>query len=80
MKSGKKRKYPMTGYNPSWYLIFKNKGNIHEFGRGIKLLSQIMKCFERILDIRMRETVEPYLVEEQFGFRKRKATTELCSL
>ena len=51
--------------------IFKNKGNIHECGnyRGIKLLSQIMKRFERILDSRIRETVETYLSEEQFGFR-----------
>ena len=58
--------------------IFKNKGNIHECGnyRGVKLLSQIMKCFERILDSRMRETVEPYLGEEQFRFRKGKGTTD----
>ena len=58
--------------------IFKNKGNIHECGNyiGIKLLSQIMKCFERILDSRMRETVEPYLGEEQFRFRKGKGTTD----
>ena len=32
--------------------IFKNKGNIHKCGnyRGMKLLSQMMKCFKRILD------------------------------
>ena len=58
--------------------IFKNKVNIHECGnyRGIKFLSQIMKCFERILDSRMREIVEPHLGEEQFGFRKGKGTTD----
>ena len=58
--------------------IFKNKGNIYECGnyRGIKLLSQMMTCFERILDSRMRVFVEPYWGEEQFGFRKGKGTTD----
>ena len=44
--------------------------------RGIKLLSQMMKCFERILDSRIRGIVEPLLGVEQFGFRMGKGTTD----
>ena len=53
--------------------IFKKKGNIHECGnyRGIKLLLQLMKCLERIIDARIRMNVDEQLPgEEQFGFRK----------
>ena len=55
--------------------IFKKKGNIHESEcgnyRGIKLLLQLMKCLERIIDARIRMNVDEQLPgEEQFGFRK----------
>ncbi|CAB4025843.1 Hypothetical predicted protein [Paramuricea clavata] len=52
--------------------LYKSKRNIRECDnyRGIKLLSQMMKCFHKILDSRMRVFVEPYLGEDQFGFRK----------
>lgn len=47
--------------------IFKKKGNIYECGNylGTKLLFQMMKCSERVLDERIRVTVEPKLGEKQ---------------
>ena len=58
--------------------IFKKKGNIHECGnyRGIKLLLQLMKCLERIIDARIRLIVNEQLGEEPFGFRKGCGTTD----
>lgn len=58
--------------------VLTNKRNIHDCGnyRGIKLLSQMMKCFERILDRRIRDIMELQLGEEQFGFRSGKGTTD----
>ena len=61
--------------------IFKKKGNIHESEcgnyQGIKLLLQLMKCLERILDARIRMNVDEKLPgEEQFGFRKGCGTTD----
>ena len=60
--------------------IFKKKGNIHESEcgnyRGIKLLLQLMKCLERIIDARIRLIVNEQLGEEPFGFRKGCGTTD----
>ena len=57
--------------------IWKRKGDAQDPGkyRGITLLSHIMKLLERILDKRLREIVEPGLVEEQLGFRKGRGAT-----
>ena len=44
--------------------------------RGITLLSHIMKLLERILDNRLRESVEQELGEEQLGFRKGRGTID----
>ena len=51
---------------------------IHECAkhRGIKLMAQMMKCFERIMDTRMRPVVEPQLKEERFRFRKGSGTVD----
>ena len=42
--------------------------------RGIKLISQSMKLWERIIENRIREMVE--LRNIQFGFRRGMSTTE----
>ena len=49
------------------YIIFKGKGLVLECGnyRGIKLMSHTMKLWERIIENRIRETVE--LRNIQFG-------------
>ena len=56
--------------------IYKGKGSVLECGnyRGIKLMSNTMKLWERIIENRIREIVE--LGNIQFGFRKGMSTTE----
>ena len=56
--------------------IYKNKGNIMEYGsfQGIKLMSQIMKTCERIVDNRIRS--EMVISQEQFGFMKGRSTED----
>ena len=56
--------------------IYKGKGSILDCGnyRGIKLMSHTMKLLERIIENRIRETVE--LGNIQFGFRRGMSTTE----
>ena len=39
-------------------------------------MAQMMKCFERIMDTRMRPVVEPQLKEERFRFRKGSGTVD----
>lgn len=44
--------------------------------RGISLLSHVEKMYERILEKRLRETVEEKLEEGQYGFRPERGTTD----
>ena len=57
-------------------LIYKDKGDIQDCGnyRGIKLMSHIMKIWERIIDRRLRE--ETTIGDEQFGFIPGRGTTD----
>ena len=56
--------------------IFKNKGDILECNnyRGIKLMSQFMKPWERIIEARLKEIVN--IRDNQFGFRPGMSTTQ----
>src|SRR5580692_7598626 len=56
--------------------VYKGKGDALNCGfyRGIKLLDQVMKVFERILETRLRSKVK--LDDMQFGFRPGKGTTD----
>jgi hypothetical protein len=59
-------------------VIFK-KGDRKECSnyRGITLISQCAKIYERILEKRVRDQIENKLREEQYGFRKNRSTTDL---
>ena len=64
-------------WRKSWIIpLFKGKGDVHECKnyRGIKLLSQTMKVWERIVETRLRHMTK--IREKQFGFMPGKATTE----
>ncbi|KAK3545256.1 hypothetical protein QTP70_002579, partial [Hemibagrus guttatus] len=56
--------------------IFKNKGDVQSCSnyRGIKLMSQTMKVWERVVEARLRKVVE--ICEQQYGFMPRKSTTD----
>ncbi|KAK3542186.1 hypothetical protein QTP86_016881 [Hemibagrus guttatus] len=56
--------------------IFKNKGDVQSCSnyRGIKLMSHIMKLWERVVEARLRKIVE--ICEQQYGFMPRKSTTD----
>ena len=56
--------------------IYKGKGDIQDCGnyRGIKLMSHTMKTWERIMEVRLRRTVE--ISEEQFGFMPGRSTMD----
>ena len=58
-------------------LIWKRKGDVHDPRkyRGITLLSQVLKLFERVLDARIRRIVCDFVKEEQ-GFRKGRGTAD----
>ena len=58
--------------------IWKRKGDVQDPNkyRGITLLSHVMKLLERILDSRLRVTVEPQIGEEQQGFRLGRGTAD----
>lgn len=45
--------------------------------RGISLLCTASKVYERILERRLRETIEPTLEESQAGFRKGRKYTRV---
>ena len=59
-------------------LIWKGKGDVQDPGkyRGITFLSHLMKVLERILDGRIRNSVEMEIGEEQQKFRKGRGMTE----
>ena len=52
--------------------IWKGKGNVQDLGkyRGMMLLRHVMKVLERILDGRIKKSVEMEIREEQQGIRK----------
>ena len=56
--------------------FYKNKGDPLECGsyRGIKLLEQTLKLYERVLEVRIREQVN--IDAMQFGFMPGKGTTD----
>ena len=61
----------------SWIVnVYKGKGDALECGsyRGIKLLEQVMKVYERVLENRVRQKVE--INAFQFGFRSGCGTTD----
>ena len=57
-------------------VLYKGKGDALECGsyRGIKLLDQVMKVMERVIEKRIRSRVQ--LDEMQFGFRPGRGTTD----
>ena len=54
------------------------KGDVHDPGkyRGITLLSLVLKLLERVLDGRIRKTIEGEIGEVQQGFGKGRGTTD----
>jgi len=61
----------------SWIVnVYKGKGDALECGsyRGIKLLEQVMKVYERVLENRVRQKVD--INAFQFGFRSGCGTTD----
>ena len=73
MKDGK----VPNDWRKSWMVtVYKGKGDALECGsyRGIKLLDQVMKVFERVLEVRLRKRVK--IDEMQFGFSPGKGTTD----
>ncbi|KAK3530456.1 hypothetical protein QTP86_024366, partial [Hemibagrus guttatus] len=56
--------------------IFKNKGDVQSCSnyRGIKLMSNTMKLWERVVEARLRKVME--ICEKQYGFMPRKSTTD----
>src|SRR5208282_3981284 len=64
-------------WKKSWMIsMYKGKGDALECGlyRGIKLLDQVMKVFERGIERKMRNLVS--LDDMQFGFRPGRGTTD----
>src|SRR5678815_3694590 len=59
--------------------IYKGKGDAGSCNnyRGISLMDHLAKIYERILERRLREKVEPRLGEEQYGYRRGRSTTDL---
>ena len=54
--------------------MYKGKGNACGSYRGIKLLDQVMKVFERVMERKMRNLIR--LDDIQFGFRPGRDTTD----
>ena len=64
-------------WRKSWMVsVYKGKGNALECGsyRGIKLLDQVMKVLERVIERRVRDKVQ--IDGMQFGFRSGRDTTD----
>ena len=64
-------------WRKSWIIsIFKGKGSALECGlyRGIKLLDQVMKVFERVIEAKLKNLVK--LDDMQFGFRAGQSTMD----
>nr|XP_009597264.1 uncharacterized protein LOC104093243 [Nicotiana tomentosiformis] len=60
--------------------LYKNKGGMHSCNnyRDIKLLSHIMKFWERVVEARVRRTVS--VSDNQFGFMPGRSTMEAINL
>ncbi len=54
----------------------KTKGECMKY-RGISLINHAAKIHERILEKRIRTTIEPQLGEEQYGYRRDRSTIDL---
>ena len=56
--------------------MYKGKGNALECGsyRGSKLMDQVMKVLERVIERRVRDKVQ--IDGMQFGFRSGRGTTD----
>ena len=64
-------------WNRSYMInVYKGKGDALECGsyRGIKLLENVMKVFERVTEARLRQTL--HIDDMQFGFTPGKGTTD----
>jgi hypothetical protein len=64
-------------WRKSWMVsVYKGKGDALECGsyRGIKLLDQVLKILERVIESRVKNKVE--LDDMQFGFRPGRGTTD----
>ena len=64
-------------WKKSWIVsVYKGKGDSLDCGsyRGIKLLDQVMKVFERVIEARLRNRVK--IDDMQFGFSPGKGTTD----
>src|SRR5664279_5259705 len=64
-------------WSKSWMMnVYKGKGDAIECGsyRGIKLLENVMKILERVIDGRVRRIVK--VDDMQFGFMTGKGTTD----
>ncbi|HXJ94687.1 MAG TPA: reverse transcriptase domain-containing protein [Terriglobia bacterium] len=64
-------------WKKSWMVsVYKGKGDALECGsyRGIKLLDQVMKVLERVIEKRLRDKVQ--IDNMQFGFRPGRGTTD----
>jgi hypothetical protein len=64
-------------WRKSWLVtVFKGKGDALECGsyRGIKLLDQVMKVFERVIEVRLRGQVN--VDDMQFGFTGGRGTVD----
>ena len=60
--------------------LYKNKGDIQDCNnfRGIKLLSHMMKLWERVIERRLRKDIS--ISKNQFGFMPGRSTTEAIYL
>ena len=60
--------------------LYKNKGDIQDCNnyRGVKLLSHIMKLWEKVIERRLRKNIS--ILENQFGFMPGRSTTEAIYL
>ena len=58
--------------------IWKMKGDVHDPGkyRGIRLLRQVLKLLERVIDARIRRRIEGDFGEEQQWFREGRGTAD----
>jgi len=66
-----------SDWRKSWLVcVYKGKGDALDCGsyRGIKLLDQVMKVFERVLEMRLRDRVK--IDDMQFGFCPGKGTID----
>jgi len=60
--------------------LYKNKGDAQNYNnyRGIKLLSHTMKLWERVIEGRLKTSIE--ISKNQFGFRPDRSTIEAIHL